>query len=213
MELKPVIIIGAEGLGKAALDIFESNNTTVYCFLDENEKLHETEIGEVSVLGSPEDDGFLKFIGHKCDAFVAIEDIEYRKEMVALLKDKRKVMPANAIHPSAIISTRATLGYGNLIATKSIISTGVEIGHHCLIHAGCLVDYDSKIADFVQVGAGSIINAGVEIEEGAFIGSGVTIVGGIKIGRNARIGAGSVVIKSVNEGETVFGNPAAVIKN
>ncbi len=176
MELKPVIIIGAEGLGKVALDIFESNNTTVYCFLDEDEKLHNTEIGEVSVLGSPEDDGFLKFIGHKCDAFVAIEDTSDRKSYVSLLKERRKVMPANAIHPSAEISPKANLGHGNLVAARVVIATGADVGHHCLIHANSLIDYNAKIADFVQIGAGSIINAGVEIEEGAFIGSGVTIV-------------------------------------
>jgi len=213
MELKPVIIIGAEGLGTVALDIFESNNTTVYCFLDDNEKLHNTEIGEVSVLGSPEDDGFLKYIGHKCDAFVAVEDISDRKSYVDLLKNRRKVMPANALHPSALISTKASLGHGNLIAAKVVVSTGAEIGHHCLIHANSLIDYNAKVADFVQIGAGSIINAGVEIAEGAFIGSGVTIVSGVKIGSNARIGAGSVVIKSVENNQTVFGNPAVAMDN
>jgi acetyltransferase-like isoleucine patch superfamily enzyme len=40
----------------------------------------------------------------------------------------------------------------------------------------------------------------------------VTIVSGVKIGKNARIGAGSVVIRDVKKGETVFGNPAQVVK-
>ena len=212
MELKPVIIIGAGGLGKVALDIFEENRTTVYCFLDEDKKLHNTEIGEVTVLGSPEDDGFLKYIGHKCDAFVAVDDLAYRKSLVDLLKERRKVMPANAIHKSAIISTQSSLGYGNLIAAKVTISTGVEIGHHCLVHANALIDYNSKVGDFTQIGAGSIVNSGVEVGEGAFIGSGVTIVSGVKIGDNARVGAGSVVVKSVGNGETVFGNPAVPVK-
>jgi len=212
MELKPVIIIGAGGLGKVALDIFEENNTTVYCFLDDDKQLHNTEIGEVTVLGATDDDGFLKYIGNKCDAFVAVDDLAYKKSLIDLLKTRRKVMPANAVHKTATISSRSSLGHGNLLAAKTIISTAVEIGHHCVIHANALIDFNTKIGDFVQIGAGSIVNSDVEIGEGAFIGSGVTIVSGIKIGSNARIGAGSVVVKSVGNNETVFGNPAAVIK-
>jgi len=212
MDLKPVIIIGAGGLGKLALDIFELNGSAVYCFLDEDKELHNTEIGEVSVLGSPDDDGFLKYIGKKCDAFVAVDDVFYKKSLIELLNDRRKVMPANAVHPQAIVSATASLGYGNLIAAKSVVSTGVNIKHHCLINAGAVIDYNVKMHDFVQIGAGAIINSGVEIEEGAFIGSGAILVSGIKIGKNARIGAGSVVVKSVEEEETVFGNPAQTVK-
>lgn len=212
MELKPVIIIGAKGLGKVALDIFQRNGAEVFCFLEEDKELHGTEIGEVSVMGSPEDDGFLKYIGHKCDAFVAIDDLSYKKSMVDLLKERRKVMPANAIHQDAVISQYASLGHGNLVTAKSVISAGVIIGDHCLIQPNSLIDYDSTIHNFVQIGAGSVINSNVIIEENAFIGSGATIVSGIKIGKNARVGAGSLVIQDVNEGETVFGNPAQAVK-
>ena len=58
----PVIIFGAGGLGRAALEIFQSNEIVVYGFLDDNKDLHNTEIDTVPVLGRTEDDGFLKLI-------------------------------------------------------------------------------------------------------------------------------------------------------
>ena len=209
---KPVIILGAKGIAHPALEIFNSNQVIVYGFLEEDESLHGTEINTVPILGHTEDDGFLKLIGKKTEAFVAVDDTKYRKFLVELLNERRKVQPINAIHHTAYIATDASLGHGNFINAQVIVGAGTEIGHHCILNTGATVDHKVKIGDFVQIGAGSIINAEVTIEEGAFIGSGVTIVSGVTIGKNARVGAGSVVISSVKANETVFGNPAAKIK-
>jgi len=209
---KPVIILGAKGIAHPALEIFNSNQVIVYGFLDEDENLHGSEINTVPVLGHTEDDGFLKLIGKKTEAFVAVDDNKYRKFLVELLNDRRKVQPINAIHHTAYISTDAQIGHGNFINAKVTLGAGVEMGQHCILHTGAIVDHKVKIGDFVQIGAGSIINSEVVIEEGAFIGSGVTVVSGVTIGKNARVGAGSVVISSVGSNETVFGNPAAKVK-
>ncbi|NVK48203.1 MAG: acetyltransferase [Cyclobacteriaceae bacterium] len=208
----PVIIFGAKGIAHPALEIFNSNGIVVYGFLDEDESLHGTEINTVPVLGNPEDDGFLKLIGKKTEAFVAVDDNKYRKFLVELLNERRKVQPVNAIHSRAFISSDAVLGHGNFINANVVLGSGASIGQHCILHTGAIVDHKAKVGDFVQIGAGSIINSEVTIEEGAFIGSGVTVVSGVTIGKNARVGAGSVVISSVGDNETVFGNPAAKVK-
>jgi sugar O-acyltransferase (sialic acid O-acetyltransferase NeuD family) len=209
---KPVIILGAKGIAHPALEIFNSNNVVVYGFLDEDEKLHGQEINVVPVLGNPEDDGFLKLIGKKCEAFVAVDDNKYRQFLVKMLNERRKVQPINAIHERAYISTDAVIGHGNFVNANVTVGAAATVGSHCIFNSGAIVDHGSKIGDFVQIGAGSIVNANVTIEEGAFIGSGVVLVSGITIGKNARIGAGSVVISDVKANDTVFGNPAAPIK-
>ncbi len=208
----PVIILGAKNLGIVALEIFQSHKIDVYCFLDDDEKLHGTEINFVSVLGSTDDDGFLKLIGKKCEAFVATDDNKLRKKLVEMLIERRKVMPTNAIHAEAFLSSNLAMGHGNLIDAKAVLNAGVQIGSHNIIRAGAILDYNAKIADFVQIGTGSIIGDNVTIEEGAFVGAGATIVSGVKVGKNARIGAGSVVVQNVEAGETVFGNPAQKVK-
>ncbi|EON77252.1 acetyltransferase [Lunatimonas lonarensis] len=205
---KPVIILGAKGIAHPALEIFNSHNVIVYGFLDEDASLHQKEINHVSVLGSTEDDGFLKLIGKKCEAFVAVDDPTYRKYLVKLLNERRKMQPINAVHKTAYISTDAAIGHGNFINGKVSLGAGASVGSHCIFHSGAVLEHLVEVGDYVQVGAGSIINSGVKIGEGAFIGSGAIIVSGVKIGKNARVGAGSLVIADVEEDTTVFGNPA-----
>jgi sugar O-acyltransferase (sialic acid O-acetyltransferase NeuD family) len=209
---KPVIILGAKGIAHPALEIFNSNKVIVFGFLDEDQSLYGTEINNVPVLGNTEDEGFLKLIGKKTEAFVAVDDSKYRKFLVDMLLENRKVQPVNAIHERAYVSTDAALGHGNFINASVTIGAAAKVGSHCIFHTGAIIDHKAVIGDFVQIGAGSTVNAEVIIEEGAFIGSGVTIVAGVTIGKGARVGAGSVVIASVGKNETVFGNPAAKVK-
>jgi sugar O-acyltransferase (sialic acid O-acetyltransferase NeuD family) len=207
----PILIFGAGNLGKTVLDIFNRNNILVFGFLDDDKALHGKEIGEIVVLGDTDDDGFLKIIGQKTEAFVALENNKERKKVVDMLLNRRKVMPVNAIHNTAVVSEMASIGHGNLIAARAVVNPFVTVGNHCIIHASAIVDIHAKVADYVQIGAGTIINSDVELEEGAFVGSGAVIISGIKIGKNARVGAGSVVIENVADGSTVFGNPAKKI--
>lgn len=209
----PVLIFGTDGLGRAALEIFESNGNVVYGFLDDNKKKHNTEIDNVQVLGKTSDDGFLKLIGKKCEAFIATDDNALRKSLTNMLLKKRKVMPVNAVHNSAVIASSAKIGHGNFFNGGVVIGAGTDIANHCIFHSKSVVDHDAKIGDFVQLGAGCVVSSDVTIEEGAFIGSGAVLIAGITIGKNARIGAGSVVIKDVGPGTTVFGNPAMEIEN
>jgi sugar O-acyltransferase (sialic acid O-acetyltransferase NeuD family) len=208
----PVIIIGAGGLGKAALDIFNSNDVVVFGFLDDNPKLKGEVINEITILGPTDEEQFLNIIGKKCEAFVALDENTYRKKIVKLLNDKRSIQPMNAVHKRAYVSELAEIGYGNFVNVGASVGAGAKIGNHCLIHANAVIDYSATLGDFVQIGAGSLINSSVIIENEVFIGSGVTVIAGVKIGKKARIGAGSVVIADVGEGETVFGNPAKKVE-
>ena len=204
----PVLILGAGSLGLTALDLFQRNNVVVYGLLDDNKDLHGKEFGDISVLGETDDDGFLKLIGQKCEAFIAIGDARVRKRLVKMLNERRKVQPVNAIHDTATVSALAIIGHGNLIAAKAVVNPFAEVGQHCIIQSGAVIESQAKIGDYVQIGTGSIINSNVTIEEGAFIGTGAILIGGITIGKNARVGAGSVVVENVEAGVTVFGNPA-----
>ena len=209
---KPVIILGAGGIGKAAYEIFRSHDIIIYCFLDDRKSLIGKEINEIPVLGRTDDDGYLKLIGHKCEAFVATDDSKLRNSLVKMLKERRKVMPVNAIHKNARLSVSARISHGNFINDSAVLGAGAGIGSHNLIHSGAIIEYEAEIGDFVQVGTGAVVGSGVRVDNQAFIGSGAVLVAGIKIGKNARIGAGSVVVNDVGTGETVFGNPAKKVE-
>ncbi|KQS32860.1 NeuD/PglB/VioB family sugar acetyltransferase [Dyadobacter sp. Leaf189] len=207
----PVLIFGAGDLGVQALDIFKRNNVLVYGLLDDTTELHGKEFGDVNVIGSTDDTGYLSILGSKCEAFVAIGDKVVRERLVETLTEEYKVMPVNAVHDTAIISGMSAIGHGNLIGAKVTIGAKTVVGHHCLIQTGALLDTSVRVGDFVTIGTGAIINDRVLLGDGAFIGSGAVIVAGIEVGKNARIGAGSVVVENVPAGATYFGNPARKI--
>lgn len=207
----PVIIFGASAIGRLAKEIFESNGVVVYGFLDDDKTLHKTELDEVMVLGATDDQGFLKLIGKKCDAFVATDENRLRKGITAMLNDNRHVQPMNAVHTKASVSERASIGYGNFIDIGATVAVGAAMGNHNLVHAQAYVGPACRVGDFVQVGVGAKVGAGVVIENEVFIGAGAVIVAGVTLSKGARIGAGSVVIASVKAGETVFGNPAKAV--
>lgn len=206
-----MLIFGAGSLGLTALDLFQRNNVVVYGLLDDDKALHGREFGEVTVLGETDDDGFLKLVGQKCEAFVAIADGRVRRRLVKMLNERRNVQPVNAIHDTAVVSAMATLGHGNLIAARVVVNPYTTVGHHCLIQAGAVIESRATLGDYIHVGTGCLVNSGAVVEEGAFIGTGATIIAGVTIGKNARIGAGSVVVENVEAGATVFGNPAKKI--
>ena len=121
------MIFGAGSLGLTALDLFQRNNVVVYGLLDDNKDLHGTEFGEVSVLGETDDDGYLKLIGQKCEAFVAIGDSRVRKRLVKLLNERRKMQPVNAIHDSAVVSKLVVAAMGtSLVTMPCVAATGAR---------------------------------------------------------------------------------------
>ncbi len=208
----PVIIFGTGPIAKASLEILQSNNIVIYGFLDDDKTMHNQEINGIPVLGRMDDAGFLKLIGKKTEAFVALDENAHRKGVVKMLNEKRKMMPINAFHSFISLPQSVFVGHGNFINAGVTLGANAKIGNHCIINSNATIEHLVKLGDFVQVGAGSIINPEANIEDEVFIGAGVVVVGGVKIGKGARIGAGSVVVADVKKGETVFGNPAVAVK-
>ena len=202
------MIFGATGIGIAAYEIFRSHDLVIFGFLDDRKEIQGKEIEEASVLGHPDDDGFLKFIGQKCEAFVATDDNEERRSIIKMLMERRKVMPVNAIHKNSSIAASASISHGNFINDGVVMGANCTIGSHNLIHAGAIIEYDAVLGEYVQIGPGAVVGAGVKIQDEAFIGAGAVVVAGVSIGKHARIGAGSVVVDDVEDNKTVFGNPA-----
>lgn len=207
----PILILGATGLGKVALEILQKNDFTVYGFLDNNTALHGTEIHYLPVLGGIEDPQYLSLLGRKCQAVVALEHGHQRKTLIQQLEKDAQISFLNNIHPQAILATHLTLGHGNFICPGVCFAPDVAVGSHNILRTQVIIEHDAQIRNFVHIGAGSTIGESVTIEDDVFIGTGVTVVAGITIGKGAKIGPGSVVIRNVEAGAVVLGNPATVV--
>jgi len=204
----PVIILGAQSVGTTALDAFLSNDVVVYCLLDDDASLQDTEVNDVPVMGNTDNKDLLKLLGKKCEVFVATEDVASRRSLTNMLHDEYEVAPVNAIHARASVSEHAWLGHGILVGANAVVASTAKVGDGCAIGANAVVESKAEVGEYTQIGSGAILNAGVVVGEQAFIGSGAIVVAGVKIGKKARVGAGSVVVADVPANQTVFGNPA-----
>jgi sugar O-acyltransferase (sialic acid O-acetyltransferase NeuD family) len=207
----PVIILGAQAVGTAALDAFLSNDVVVYCLLDDDKKLQDTELLDVPVMGNTDDGELLKLLGKKCEVFVATEDTASRRSLTQMLRTEYEAVPVNAIHQRASVSIHATLGHGNYVGPNAVVAATATLGDGCLVGPNAVVEGKATIGDYAQLGSGVQIGTEVTIGTQAFIGAGAVVVAGIKIGDKARVGAGSVVVADVPNGQTVFGNPAVKV--
>lgn len=189
-----MILYGASGHGKVIIDILEANGIRIDFVVDDNSDISELLDYEVH-----------RNIGMYDEAIISIGSSVIRKQVVSQLTVNRYL---KAIHPTAIISPRATIAEGTVVMQGAIIQTCANIGKHCIINTGASVDHDCKLADFVHVAPHATVAGNVEIGEGSWIGAGAVVKQGIKIGDWCMIGAGAVVVKDVPDNATVVGIPA-----
>ena len=80
------------------------------------------------------------------------------------------------VHPTADVSTDATLGDGTKVWHQAQVREGAVIGRHCIIGKGVYVDKDVHIGDFCKLQNGAFVFHGFSVEDGAFLGPGAMLL-------------------------------------
>ena len=102
-----------------------------------------------------------------------------------------------AVHPSAHISCKSSLGEGTIISAGAVIGAHTKVGRHVIVNRGALIGHHTEIGDCVTVGPGANIAGSCRVGEATFVGIGAIISDHVEIGANAFVGAGTVVTKDV----------------
>ncbi|CDQ18953.1 acetyltransferase [Halobacillus karajensis] len=202
--MKKVVLIGAGGHSKVIQDIIEANRQLeLYAIFDD--KISDTVIKDgityshTSKLSRLNNDEYLYCI--------AIGNNKVREELF-----KKLLIPVERyvtlIHPSAVVSNRASIGYGSVIMPNAVVNSSTIIGKHCIVNSGAIVEHDNNLEDYVHISPNATLSGTVKVSEGTHIGSGAVIIPGRTIGRWSTVGAGSVVIDDVESEMTVVGIPA-----
>ncbi len=119
---------------------------------------------------------------------------------------------ARVIHPSARVSSLATLGSNLLLMAGVVVTSNARIGEHVCILPNTVVHHDVTIGDRCLIGSNVTIAGGVVLGENCYVGSGSSIMNGIAVGAGALIGIGSNVIRHVAPAARVAGNPARTLQ-
>jgi sugar O-acyltransferase (sialic acid O-acetyltransferase NeuD family) len=212
MTPNKIIIIGASGHARVCLDILLANKKEIIGFCDDDPMLKGLLLNGYPILGDTIE-VISRYGGGKIDFFVAIGNNIHRKNIVKNLINHNISVKINAIHPSAIVSPRVSIGVGNFIAPGVIINSNTVINNYTIVNTGTTIDHDNLIHNFSQISPGCNLCGHVTVEEQAFLGTGTTVIPNKTIGSHAIIGAGAVVIQDIPSFSTAVGVPARVIKN
>ena len=118
---------------------------------------------------------------------------------------------ATIIHPTAVISKFAKIGYGVCIQPFVSVGPNTVIANHVQIYAQALVGHGAKLDNYSYVANNACIGADVHLLEGAYLGTNTSTLEFIKLGKWSICGIGAVVLKDVPDYAKMVGNPARQI--
>lgn len=190
-------LYGASGHAKVIIDILEANQIKIEGLIDDNPEVNE-------LLGYP--------VFHQRNdlspLIISIGNNGIRKKITENISAEF----GTAIHPSAIVSPKATVDVGSVVMQGAIIQACVNIGKHCIINTGASVDHECVIGDYVHISPHATLCGNVQVGEGSWVAAGAIVLPGVKIGKWSVIGAGSVVTKDIPDGVLAVGNRCRIIK-
>nr|WP_245156671.1 NeuD/PglB/VioB family sugar acetyltransferase [Clostridium aminobutyricum] len=209
-----MVIVGAGGFGREVADTIKRINNTeqrydLLGYVDDDQELWDNKVNGLKVLGGKD---WLKQFSKEHDIFavMAIANAAVKRSLADYLNDF--VQWENIVDPSALISSYAEMGVGNIIQPFVVIGPNTKIGNHCMFNLHTNMGHDAKVGNFVSAMSMCDITGGVLIKEGAYLATSVAIVPQVVIGKNAFISAGSVVLKDVEDDAQVIGYPAKRIR-
>lgn len=190
-------IYGASGHAKVVIDILEACGRQIDGLVDDNPDIKKLS-GYLVGRESPEN----------AEIIIAIGNCTTRRKVAE--KSGRLAAPA-AVHPSAIISPKASIGDGTVVMQGAVVQADAKIGRHCIINTKASIDHECIIGDYVHIAPGCTLSGDVKVGAGSWIGAGATVIQGITIGKDCYIGAGSVVVRDIPDGVKAYGVPCRIV--
>ena len=211
---KPIVIVGAGGLGREVFGIIaaieeESPGTWDFRgFVADDippshlmDRLGSKYLGDIETfIGSVDGVNELSFI-------VAIGNGKIRK-LIEPRFIQAGLSHASLIHPSVILGIDVVVGPGAIICANSVLTTNIQLGTSVHINIGSLISHDVTIGNHVTLSPGVNLTGNVKISDEVTVFSSSIVLPGVSIGSKSIIGAGSVVTNDVPNDITVVGVPA-----
>ncbi|EUJ25299.1 acetyltransferase [Listeria cornellensis] len=206
--LKELVVIGDGSVTKMVREIIAlQKEYQIIAILDDS--LKEAYVAEDGIYFGPLANS--RFVASGSYFFIAVGNNEARQKIFKQLNKGQEQFP-NMIHPAALISPNAKIGYGNFIMAGAIINVDACVGNQTIVNSASIIGHDAVLGDFTQVSPGVVITGYVQLENGAYIGANATVLPDVVVSLWAIVGAGSTVVNDVDEYTVVVGTPAKYLK-
>ena len=205
--MKPIVVFGAQGHAKVAVEAIEHDGTRRIAGF-----VAEGPLGFASpypLLGGDRDVRRLWQEMGPFDAHIAVGDVKIRRRIAERLANEIAglVFPP-IVHPLARLAKTARLEDGAFVAIGATVCADARVGRHAILNTNASIDHDCELGAYAFVGPNATLGGTVTVGEGAFIGIGAAVLPNLHIGAGAIIGAGAVVVRDVPANSTVVGVPA-----
>ena len=210
-DLKPLVIVGAGGLGREVAwlvaDINRQKSEWDFKgFVDDGVQGNTVE--GYPVLGPVE---HLYDMSLDIWTVVAIADSRVRMKFVQqIISQGRKL--ATLVHPSVSMSDYVEIGAGSIICSGTVITTNVTLGQAAIINPGCFIGHDTELQNYVSLMPAANLAGEVRVGEGCYFGLNSCVINRTTIGEWSIIGAGAAVVDNIPAYSLAVGVPARVIK-
>ncbi|WP_202972054.1 acetyltransferase [Moorena producens] len=204
MTIKPIILVGAGGHGRACIDVIEQQgHFTIVGLVGRSDEVGTSVLG-YPVLGTDAD---LPELRHKSpNALVTLGQIKtpnHRIRLFELLVQMGFCLPT-IFSPQAYVSRHSRVGEGTIVMHGALVNAGASVGRNCILNTRAVVEHDVVIGDHCHVSTTVIINGGTQVGAGTFIGSNSSLREQIRVGQNCLIGMGQQVLRDVEDGSRVL---------
>jgi sugar O-acyltransferase (sialic acid O-acetyltransferase NeuD family) len=212
---RPLVVVGAGGFGREALDVVEALNAAgprslfdVRGVLDDApSKLNLGRLARRGVRYLGAIDEGLADLPDGTAYVLGIGDPGARARLGSKLVAAGLNSPP-VVHPSAGIGSEAQIAGGVVVCAGVQVSTNVVLGRSVHLNPNATVGHDAVLDDYVSVNPGAIISGECYVQRESLVGAGAVILQGITVGTGALVGAGACVTQNVAPGVTVKGVPA-----
>lgn len=210
LEKRPLVIIGASGLGKEVAWLARRLGRRVQGFLDDDPTLQDRSFYGSPVLGNLS--AWPQFIDD-AEFIIAIAAPRVKKKILDKMQGEKRPTFAILIDPAASVEADFTeIGFGTIICAGSVITADVKIGSHCLVNKLCSIGHDVVLEDYATLAPKVMLGGHVHLEPGVEIGAAAAVRQEVRLSAGSMIGMGSVVLKDVQPNTVMIGSPASPLK-
>ncbi|MEZ5206488.1 MAG: hypothetical protein R2690_05795 [Acidimicrobiales bacterium] len=159
------VVLGASVHGVHAAEVLRAAGGTPVGYVDDAVPAG-TVLHGLPVLGTLADLGAVLGDGRADDVLVGIGDNAARCRLVAQLRQEVPgVRFATAVHPSAVIGARTTIGDGTVVMAGVVVNNDCRIGEQVILYTSCSVDHDNVVGDYASLAPNAATGGNVTLGE------------------------------------------------